>query len=104
MLHICRFSSSSSSLSPNLILPLKHSFLRSRLSFSITPCSFKTRSLGTAAAGVATAAGNKSGSETFFAEENVSWASLGVSDLVARALSDIGLHRASLVQVHELPS
>ncbi|XP_027151606.1 DEAD-box ATP-dependent RNA helicase 22 isoform X1 [Coffea eugenioides] len=103
MLHICRFSSSSSSLSPNLILPLKHSFLRSRLSFSITPCSFKTRSLGTAAAGVATAAGNKSGSETFFAEENVSWASLGVSDLVARALSDIGLHRPSLVQAACIP-
>ncbi|KAL3511243.1 hypothetical protein ACH5RR_030644 [Cinchona calisaya] len=108
MLHICR-SSSSSSLCPSLIPPLKHSLLFSRFSFSIPLRSFKTRSFGTAApaaAATTTAAvdDDKSGSETFFAGENVSWASLGVSDLVARALSQIGLNRPSLVQAACIPS
>jgi len=39
------------------------------------------------------------GRDTFFAEENVSWTALGLSDTISRALSDIGLNRPSLVQV-----
>jgi len=37
--------------------------------------------------------------DTFFAEQNVSWTSLGLSDTISKALSDIGLNRPSLVQV-----
>lgn len=37
--------------------------------------------------------------ETFFAEESVSWTSLGVSESLSRALSSSGLHRPSLIQV-----
>lgn len=42
--------------------------------------------------------------ETFFAEENVSWTSLGVSESLSRALSSIGLHRPSLIQATCIPS
>nr|AKF43359.1 DEA(D/H)-box RNA helicase family protein [Geranium phaeum] len=42
--------------------------------------------------------------DTFFAEEGVSWTSIGVSDKVARALSDAGVHRPSLVQAACIPS
>ncbi|XP_047159495.1 DEAD-box ATP-dependent RNA helicase 22 [Vigna umbellata] len=44
------------------------------------------------------------GRDTFFAEENVSWTSLGLSDTISRALSDIGLNRPSLVQASSVPS
>ncbi|WVZ02919.1 hypothetical protein V8G54_023725 [Vigna mungo] len=44
------------------------------------------------------------GRDTFFAEENVSWTSLGLSDIISRALSDIGLNRPSLVQASSVPS
>lgn len=39
------------------------------------------------------------GRDTFFAEENVLWSSLGLSDTISRALSNIALKRPSLVQV-----
>ncbi|QCD82218.1 ATP-dependent RNA helicase [Vigna unguiculata] len=44
------------------------------------------------------------GRDTFFAEENVSWTALGLSDTISRALSDIGLNRPSLVQASSVPS
>ncbi|XP_057753020.1 DEAD-box ATP-dependent RNA helicase 22 isoform X2 [Arachis stenosperma] len=42
--------------------------------------------------------------DTFFAEDNVSWSSLGLSDTLSRALSNIGLSRPSLVQASSIPS
>ncbi|KAK6788967.1 hypothetical protein RDI58_012766 [Solanum bulbocastanum] len=42
--------------------------------------------------------------ETFFAEESVSWTSLGVSESLSRVLSSIGLHRPSLIQAVCIPS
>lgn len=39
------------------------------------------------------------GRDTFFAEDNVLWTSLGLSDTLSRSLSNIGLIRPSLVQV-----
>lgn len=44
------------------------------------------------------------GRDTFFAQENVSWTSLGLSDTVSRALSNVGLNRPSLVQASSVPS
>lgn len=52
---------------------------------------------------LASSQGSK-GSDTFFAEENVSWTSLGLSDTISRALSNIGLDRPSLVQASSVPS
>ncbi|PHT34106.1 hypothetical protein CQW23_25906 [Capsicum baccatum] len=42
--------------------------------------------------------------ETFFAEDSVSWNSLGVSESLSRALSSVGLHRPSLIQATCIPS
>lgn len=39
------------------------------------------------------------GRDTFLAEDNVSWDSIGLSHSISKALSSIGLHRPSLVQV-----
>ncbi|KAL3840987.1 hypothetical protein ACJIZ3_025578 [Penstemon smallii] len=61
----------------------------------------KIRAFGTTSAAVAR---NGSNAETFLAEESVSWASLGVSDTLSRALSTIGLHRPSLVQASCIPT
>ncbi|KAI8522673.1 hypothetical protein RHMOL_Rhmol13G0014600 [Rhododendron molle] len=46
--------------------------------------------------------GDKRGTtDTFFAEESVSWTSLGISDRLSRALNNVGLGRPSLVQVFD---
>ncbi|XP_073014717.1 DEAD-box ATP-dependent RNA helicase 22-like isoform X2 [Primulina eburnea] len=50
------------------------------------------------------AARNRGEADTFLAEEHVSWASLGVSDGLARALINVGLHRPSLVQAACIPT
>ncbi|KAI3467475.1 hypothetical protein Pfo_024138 [Paulownia fortunei] len=60
----------------------------------------KIRAFGTTAA----AAGNGSDTDTFLAEESVSWVSLGVSDSISRALCNVGLHRPSLVQAACIPA
>lgn len=39
------------------------------------------------------------GRDTFFAEDNVSWSSIGLSHTLSRALSNIALNTPSLVQV-----
>ncbi|XP_022861443.1 DEAD-box ATP-dependent RNA helicase 22 isoform X3 [Olea europaea var. sylvestris] len=69
---------------------------------SYSPNSNKFRTFGTAAA-IADDR-KRSDADTFFAEESVSWASLGVSDGISRALSNVGLHRPSLVQAVCIPS
>ena len=66
--------------------------------FSITtPRQAQTRTFVSAVASSSSQGSN--GRDTFFAEENVSWSSLGLSDTISRALSNIGLNRPSLVQV-----
>jgi hypothetical protein len=44
-------------------------------------------------------ANSSQGRDTFFAQETVSWSSLGLSDTLSVALSKIGLKTPSLVQV-----
>nr|KAJ0188288.1 hypothetical protein LSAT_V11C900471310 [Lactuca sativa] len=46
---------------------------------------------------------NEKESDTFFADDTVSWSSLGVVDRLSQALSKIGLNRPSLVQAVSLP-
>ncbi|XP_058766827.1 DEAD-box ATP-dependent RNA helicase 22-like [Vicia villosa] len=43
------------------------------------------------------------GRDSFFAEDNVSWSSLGLSDTVSGALANIGLKTPSLVQASSIP-
>ncbi|KAL6983617.1 hypothetical protein U1Q18_017000 [Sarracenia purpurea var. burkii] len=81
-------SSSSSSCSP-----------RTRLRYQ--PCRSRIRSFGTATAAAEVA--DKKGSDTFLAEESVSWTSIGVSDRLSRALSNIGLDRPSMIQASCIP-
>ncbi|VFR02810.1 unnamed protein product [Cuscuta campestris] len=61
---------------------------------------FRVRAFGTAAP----IAAEKNGSDTFFAEEDVSWKSLGVSDRLSQSLSSIGFQRPSLVQAACIPN
>ncbi|CAK9182497.1 unnamed protein product [Ilex paraguariensis] len=98
------------SSAPKLFLPLKHSSSSSsssavfiRFSCHNQPARSRIRAFGTAVAATTSVADNK-GCDTFFAEESVSWTSLGVSDELSRALSNIGLHRPSLVQAACIPS
>ncbi|AET03099.1 putative RNA helicase [Medicago truncatula] len=44
------------------------------------------------------------GRDTFFAEDNVSWSSIGLSHTLSRALSNIALNTPSLVQASSIPS
>ncbi|KAF8399317.1 hypothetical protein HHK36_015182 [Tetracentron sinense] len=59
----------------------------------------QTRAFGTAVTPIED--GNKS--DTFFANEGVSWRSLGVSDQLSRALFNVGLEKPSLVQAVCVP-
>ncbi|KAK6931106.1 Helicase, C-terminal [Dillenia turbinata] len=63
----------------------------------------RIRSLTTSAA-AETAVLDGKGAGTFYADEGVSWTSLGVSDQLSRALSAAGLERPSLVQAASIPS
>ena len=92
---------------PRQFLNHAPTFLRSTTSpslfqahfFSLTP-QRRTRitPFGTSVAAASSVEDSK-GRDTFFAEENVSWSSLGLSDTLSRALSNIGLKRPSFVQV-----
>ncbi|KAF7809249.1 DEAD-box ATP-dependent RNA helicase 22 [Senna tora] len=70
------------------------------LSLTHHPRQRQSRAFGSAVAAVA----DTKGRDTFLAEENVSWNSLGLSDSISRALSNIGLDRPSLVQASSIPS
>ncbi|KAG8366204.1 hypothetical protein BUALT_Bualt17G0052200 [Buddleja alternifolia] len=61
---------------------------------------YKIRPFGTTGA----AAKDRSEADTFLAEESVTWASLGVSDCISRALCNVGLHRPSTVQAACIPT
>ncbi|XP_050373361.1 DEAD-box ATP-dependent RNA helicase 22 [Argentina anserina] len=93
-----------SSSPPKFLSQLKHSYSVLSNPSSLTRISFillhQPRRFATAAA--ATAAAKKG--DTFFAEENVSWTSLGLSDKVSQALFNAGLGQPSLVQAACIPS
>nr|AKF43366.1 DEA(D/H)-box RNA helicase family protein [Pelargonium cotyledonis] len=61
----------------------------------------QVRAFGTSGAG---SGSSRSENDTFFAEECVSWTSLGLSEKVARALTGAGIKRPSLVQAACVPS
>jgi len=64
--------------------------------FSVTlPCQTQTQPF----VGSAVSSEDFNGRDTFFAEDNVSWSSLGLSHTLSRALSNIALNTPSLVQV-----
>ncbi|XP_015575248.2 DEAD-box ATP-dependent RNA helicase 22 [Ricinus communis] len=110
VLHFYKFSSSSPKLL--LISHFNHSY--SHLSNSPLSSSLKirffclsqsfgknNRRFSTSAAAVLA---DKSGTDTFFANDDVSWSSLGLSDRLCRAISNSGLERPSLVQAASIPS
>ncbi|PIA40370.1 hypothetical protein AQUCO_02500218v1 [Aquilegia coerulea] len=47
---------------------------------------------------------NGDSGDSFFADESVSWNSIGVSDQLSRSLSNIGLQKPSLIQASCIPS
>ncbi|CAI9092836.1 OLC1v1028177C1 [Oldenlandia corymbosa var. corymbosa] len=96
---ICRLSDAG----PNCFWPLRHPSLVV-CALSCSKWSSKIRAFGTAATATVVEADDSKVKDTFFAAENVTWASLGVSNLVAGALSKIGLQRPSLVQAACIPS
>ncbi|TYH84624.1 hypothetical protein ES332_D02G209600v1 [Gossypium tomentosum] len=79
-----------SALSPRIRIWLNQSYSR------------RTRAFSSA---VVTASSPKNtGTDTFFAEDTVSWQSLGLSDRISQALSNAGFDRPSLVQAACMPS
>ncbi|CAN1151299.1 DEAD-box ATP-dependent RNA helicase 22 [Linum perenne] len=93
VLHLYKLSSSSS---PKILfsqLTRAHSFLSVPFSLS------NGRRFTTAAA-----AAPVNGGDTFFADESVSWTALGLSETIAKALTDVGFQRPSLVQAESIPS
>ncbi|KAL6187106.1 hypothetical protein ACLB2K_043221 [Fragaria x ananassa] len=89
-----------SSSPPKLLSQLRHSY--SVLSNPSSPARISLIWLNHPRR-FATAAAAKGG-DTFFAEENVSWTSLGLSDKVSQALFNAGLGQPSLVQAACIPS
>lgn len=77
--------------------PNRFLFRPSAATYTCQPQCCRIRAFGSAVSAAKVADTNQN--ETFFAEESVSWTSLGVSDSLCRALSSIGLHRPSLIQV-----
>ncbi|KAL5552955.1 hypothetical protein UlMin_040356 [Ulmus minor] len=106
---------SSSSSPPKFLSQFKHTYsflsnssypssnssssLQIRLLWLAKPRRRQFRAFGTAAA-----AKQKPGSDTFYAEESVSWTSLGVSDKLSQALNSAGFGQPSLVQAASIPS
>lgn len=98
ILNFCKLTSLSS---PKLIL----------LPFNLSsppPCSsltspFHHRPRGRIRAFATAVSSDEKETDIFFADETVSWSSLGVADKVSRALSSIGLNRPSLVQAASIP-
>ncbi|KAJ7953678.1 DEAD-box ATP-dependent RNA helicase [Quillaja saponaria] len=75
------------------------SLLRVRLFSLSQPCQRQSRAFGTDVA----AAAYRKGKDTFLAEEDVSWNSLGLSETVSRAVHNAGFERPSLVQAASIP-
>ncbi|KAK8935317.1 DEAD-box ATP-dependent RNA helicase 22 [Platanthera zijinensis] len=88
----------------DLSRPRRTLFLfRCALSFSTLPttrCSLVTRSFSKQTKAVEADA---NGGGSFFAEESVSWLSLGISGRLSRALAGISLHKPSAIQAASIP-
>ncbi|KAG8498471.1 hypothetical protein CXB51_005025 [Gossypium anomalum] len=84
------FFLSTSALSPRIRIWLNQSYSR------------RTRAFSSAA--VTASSPKNTGTDTFFAEDTVSWQSLGLSDRISQALSNAGFDRPSLVQAACMPS
>ncbi|XVF44081.1 hypothetical protein PTKIN_Ptkin02bG0091700 [Pterospermum kingtungense] len=83
------------------------SFLSScspRIRFIWLNQSNRRRTRAFCSSAVAFSVPKKTGRDTFFAEDNVSWKSLGLSDRISQALSNAGFIRPSLVQAACVPS
>ncbi|MFS7994997.1 putative RNA helicase [Helianthus anomalus] len=80
----------------NLSSPASFSPLISRFHH---PSRARIRALSTAVAAAA-----EKETDTFFADQTVSWSSLGITDKLSRALTAIGLNRPSLIQAASIPS
>lgn len=106
MLHFYKLSPSP----PKLLSQLKHSY--SFLSYSpLSSLSSPSSSLrirlfrlnqshgGGNRRFTTAVAADKKGTDTFFADDGVSWTSFGLSDRLSRALSNAGFQRPSLIQV-----
>ncbi|ESW25670.1 hypothetical protein PHAVU_003G055400 [Phaseolus vulgaris] len=87
----------------HFLKPTFPSLLKPRPFSLTTPRQTQARTFVSAVASSSSPQGSN-GRDTFFAEQNVSWASLGLSDTISRALADIGLNRPSLVQASSVPS
>ncbi|XP_061991130.1 DEAD-box ATP-dependent RNA helicase 22 [Rosa rugosa] len=101
MLHRSATTMFLSSSPPKLLSQLRHSY--SVLSNLSSPARISLIWLNQPRR-FATAAAAAKGGDTFFAEENVSWTSLGLSDKVSQALFNAGLGQPSLVQAACIPS
>ncbi|KAF5778116.1 putative RNA helicase [Helianthus annuus] len=85
-----------------LLIPFN---LSSPASFSPLISRFHHRSRARIRAlSTAVAAAAEKETDTFFADQTVSWSSLGITDKLSRALTAIGLNRPSLIQAASIPS
>ncbi|XP_024042387.1 DEAD-box ATP-dependent RNA helicase 22 isoform X1 [Citrus clementina] len=90
---LSKFNASSSCLSnsaPSSFYPLRVRFLGLN--------QWKGRPFRGFAAAAAVVSDKNGSSDTFFADDNVTWKSLGLSDLLIRALENSGFGRPSIVQ------
>ncbi|KAL8161597.1 hypothetical protein V2J09_013086 [Rumex salicifolius] len=111
MLRLCRISPQSTFLCPQLsssvslsaaLLPWPS--FRSFRFFNGQSLSFAPKRAFAASSEAVVADSSYSERDTFFANDAVSWTSLGVSDKVSQALSNAGLNRPSLIQATCVPS
>ncbi|KAM0062337.1 putative RNA helicase [Helianthus debilis subsp. tardiflorus] len=85
-----------------LLIPFN---LSSPASFSPLISRFHHRSRARIRAlSTAVAAAAEKETDTFFADQTVSWSLLGITDKLSRALTAIGLNRPSLIQAASIPS
>lgn len=111
MLHFCRLPSlkllspftrynSYSSFSPSSSSSYSSSSIQISLFWPNRPWRLRARNYRATATVIA----DGNGCDTFFADEGVSWRSLGVSDKLSQALYNVGLEKPSLVQAACIPS
>ncbi|XP_021747760.1 DEAD-box ATP-dependent RNA helicase 22-like [Chenopodium quinoa] len=111
MQQVCKFYRQPSILSPFFLSP-PPPFLSSIKLVSLRPLHQKHTTITIRAFATATAASeavnnggsNSSSDETFFANDAVSWASLGVSEKLSHSLSNAGFSKPSLIQAACIPS
>ncbi|XP_021747199.1 DEAD-box ATP-dependent RNA helicase 22-like [Chenopodium quinoa] len=111
MQQVCKFYRQPSILSPFFLSP-PPPFLSSIKLGSLRPLHLRHTTITIKAFATATAASeavnnggsNSSSDETFFANDAVSWASLGVSEKLSHSLSNAGFSKPSLIQAACIPS